>query len=75
MTSLLLENSEISIKNFGTLSPYVLASHRAFNVVSGQINHAPKFCSVRFHPHFEFKRLIAERRKKFLNLKRSKKKS
>lgn len=56
----LLEDRTISVKNFGTLSPYIYHGHNAFNVVSGEKVYVESFRSVRFHTHAGMRNLMSK---------------
>lgn len=56
----LREDRVISVKNFGTLSPYVYHGHNAFNVVSGEKVYVAPFRTVRFHPHVGMRDLMGK---------------
>ena len=58
----LLANNAVSVKNFGTLSPYLFHEHIGMNVSSGRLQKISSFRSVKFHPHHTFITLIANRR-------------
>ncbi len=61
----ILGNQAISIKNFGTLSPYRFHGHKALDVSTGIVGSVKPFRTVRFHPHAVFLRLMEGRRDKF----------
>ena len=61
----LIENEAITIKNFGTLNPYLFHSHRGYNVQTGIVQEYPEFWSVKFHTHDAFQKLMEEKREYF----------
>lgn len=58
-------NESISVKNFGTLNPYLFHSHKGLNVQTGEISIHPEFWSVKFHTHASFEKLLEERKERF----------
>lgn len=61
----LSRNESLSVKNFGTLNPYLFHSHAGFNVKKGEVDVYPEFWSVKFHAHASFEKLLAERKDRF----------
>ena len=61
----LSEHEAVTIRNFGTLNPYLHLSHAVFNIQSERIEHCPQFWSVKFHAHDSFQKLLLERREDF----------
>jgi len=62
----LIENRSVSIKNFGTLSPYMFHGHEGIDVSSGNMRYVEEFRSVKFRPHHVLWRLVKRKRKKIL---------
>lgn len=58
----LVRNHAFSVKNFGTLSPYLRKAHKGLNVSSGKIQMIAPVRSVRFRASETFKSLVALRR-------------
>lgn len=67
MSKTLLEDyTPISIKNFGTFSPYILSGHVGFNVQRGKLVRTQDYQTVKFNPHYSFlKTLRLLRHRKF----------
>lgn len=61
----LIENEAITVKNFGTLNPYLFHAHRGYNVQTGIVQEYPEFWSVKFHTHDSFQKLMEEKRDYF----------
>lgn len=61
----LKENNSITVKNFGTLNPYLFHSHKGYNVHTGFVQEYPEFWSVKFHTHDSFRKLMEEKREYF----------
>lgn len=55
----------ISVKRFGTLSPYSIPGHLANDIMSGEVREIPTVRSVKFHPHESFLSLIKDRKDGF----------
>lgn len=55
----------VSIKNFGTFSPFTVKSHLGIDVNSGRMRVTRAFMGVRLHPHASFLSLIASHRPTF----------
>lgn len=62
----LSDDSVFSVSNFGTLSPYLFHGHRGVNVVTGRMQNTKPFKTVRFRSHTVFKKLVTEKRERFL---------
>lgn len=71
----LLEDRSVSVKNFGTFSPYFFHGHIGYNVAHGKMQAVKAFRDIRFHPHATFLRLLELRRKSFLEREGSRKNS
>jgi nucleoid DNA-binding protein len=65
ISSDLISDQMVSVRNFGTLSPYVRVPHIAHNVNEGRLWCVKANRSVTFHPHEAFQSLIQDRREKF----------
>lgn len=52
----------VSIKNFGTFSPYIFHEHMAYDVCTGMKRFIPAFKSVKFRIHSEFQAILNKRR-------------
>jgi nucleoid DNA-binding protein len=61
----LISDQMVSVRNFGTLNPYVRAPHIAHNVNEGRLWCVKAKRSVTFHPHEAFQSLIQDRRERF----------
>jgi len=61
----LLENRSVTIKSFGTLSPYVFHGHEGMDISRGEMRYVEEFRSVKFRPHHILLRLVQRKRKKF----------
>lgn len=62
----LVDGKSVSVENLGTLSPYMYHGHKGFNVSTGEIQNHQPFKTVQFRPHSTFKKMISERRERFL---------
>ena len=62
----LSRNEAVSVRNFGTLSPYLYHGHFALDVSSGLMHDTAPFKTVQFRVHARFLRLLKERRTRFL---------
>jgi nucleoid DNA-binding protein len=61
----LINNQIVSAKHFGTLSPYLNATHLAHDLSTGQVRELPTSKSVKFHPHESFLSLLVDREERF----------
>ena len=68
----LVENRTISVRRFGTLSPYLRHGHLANDLSQGVVRHLPPRRSVKFHPHQSFLALLEERYVRFRQKKQTK---
>lgn len=61
----LVENSIVSVENFGTLSPYVFHGHKASDVCSEGFVEIQPFRSVKLNPHRQFELMIQKKKSDF----------
>lgn len=61
----LINKRSISIKNFGTLTPYLFQAHKGINMFTKKIEMFPKTWSVKFHAHVGFLKLLELAKEKF----------
>ena len=61
----LLQDQAVSVRRFGTLSPYTIKSHKANDVTTGEVRVLPPKKSVKLHSHDSFSELISERQESF----------
>lgn len=61
----LIEKKSISIKNFGTFSPYLFKGHKSFNVNTGNFIYIDSFLNIKFRTHYSFNKIILLKKKKF----------
>jgi len=60
-----LNKNSISIKNFGTFSPYLFKGHNSYNVNNGEFLHINSFISIKFRPNYIFKKILESKRNFF----------
>jgi nucleoid DNA-binding protein len=65
ITSDLVNDQVVTVRRFGTLSPYVRMAHLANNVRTGMIRKLRSVKSIKFHPHEAFTSLIHDRQERF----------
>jgi nucleoid DNA-binding protein len=65
MASDLIKDQVVTVRCFGTFSPYVRQPHLAHDVHTGLVRDVKSSRSVKFHPHEAFKELIRVRQKNF----------
>jgi len=65
IVGMLLDNENISVRNFGILNPYLFHSHKGFNVQTGKVQEYPEFWSAKFHTHAAFEKLLDEKKEFF----------
>lgn len=58
MTEEFLNKNSISIKNFGTFSPYLFKGHNAYNVNNGNFLYIKNFISIKFRTNSTFKKIL-----------------
>jgi nucleoid DNA-binding protein len=73
LSDLLISDEPVRVEKFGTLSPYVGNGHLYRELGTGKLLTSDDFRSVKFHPHAVLRRLISERRVRFLVDKPNKK--
>lgn len=61
----IINDRPVSIKNFGTFSPFLVPSHLGINVASKLMQVTRPHKSVRLHPHVSFTSLVDARRATF----------
>jgi len=62
----LYNNRSITIKKFGTLSPYLFHGHEGLNIARAEMQYVDEFRTVKFRPHHILRRLVQRKRKKFV---------
>jgi nucleoid DNA-binding protein len=67
----LIDDVPISVKNFGTLSPYLYHGHFAYNVQTGERYNMKPFRTVKFNSHESFTNLVKDRIDNFKKTKDS----
>lgn len=65
MAKEIIEDRIISVRRFGTLSPYSIPGHLAHDLSSGEVRTLPTKRSVKFHPHESFLFLLRDREDRF----------
>jgi nucleoid DNA-binding protein len=58
----LVDDLVVTVRRFGTLSPYVVQEHTYVDFTTKAVTKSPSKRSVKLHAHEAFKKLIAERR-------------
>lgn len=58
----LVEDFVVTVRRFGTLSPYVVQEHTYVDLTTREVTTSPARRSVKFHVHEAFQKLISERR-------------
>jgi nucleoid DNA-binding protein len=61
----LSENQAISVRRFGTLSPYVRKGRTAYNVSTGEMHETDNTTLVKFHAHESFTLLLQDKKVRF----------
>ena len=65
VVSSLVQDVPVTVKNFGTLSPYQYHGHAAKHVGTGRIINVKAFRTVKLNPAEAFWKLLSERRERF----------
>lgn len=65
------ENNSVSIKNFGTFSPYIYRGYFSKGIHTGETHWYKPFWTVKFHPHLNLTRLIKAGKEKFKKKKKT----
>lgn len=66
ISTAMIENRAVSIKNFGTFSPYLHPGRLSHDVHLGKLAQQKPFRRFKFYPHHNFIRLLKDRRANFL---------
>ena len=61
----LFNNRAVSIKNFGTWSPFMFHEHEGINVATGVKQIVQSFRTVKFVPHTVFRKLLSISKERF----------
>lgn len=68
VTNDLAENHVVTVRRFGTLSPFFRSGHTSYDVSQHRVRYSEGFFTVSFHPHESFRTLIRERERNFRNI-------
>lgn len=63
----LINDTIVSVRRFGTLSPHKRMGHMANDLSIGKVRMLPGYRSVKFHAHEGFLSLLADREDRFRN--------
>lgn len=65
VTNDLVEDHVVTVRRFGTLSPFFRLGHVTHDISQNRFRKLEGFCTVRFHPHESFRTLLKERERNF----------
>ena len=66
LTKEIAENRSVTVRNFGTFSPYLFHGHDGWDFQTNKLCYRKPFRSVKFRSHHVFERLISRRKKKIV---------